>query len=103
MAFRKQTSTSADEFLLLSSDLEVLENIRMDWKLHGVNRTPDAREIIDLALRRLQTDLNSGLGSEVVEEVHREMLYRQWCAQHEQGASVNPRFDILPPGKNPTI
>lgn len=79
MVFRKQAP--ADEYLLPSGDREILESIKAELELRSGHRTHDDRDIIDLALRLLQKDLDSSSASEVVEEVRREMLYRHWCTE----------------------
>ena len=89
MVFRRQPYD--DEFRLPPGDLEILESIREELELRGDNLTHDDRDIIDLALRLLQKDLDSSSADEVVEEVNREMLYRQWCAQSGSAQSGGAR------------
>src|ERR1700761_2744156 len=78
MVFRNQPP--ADEFLP-TGDLEILQSIRSELEFRLGDRTHDDQGIIGLALRLLQRDLDSRSAAEVVEEVRREMLYRQWRVQ----------------------
>ncbi len=85
MVFRKQPF--AGELLLPSGDLEILESIRTELELRSGIRTHEDRDIIDLALRLLQKDLDSGAAGEVIEEVRREVLYRLWCTESSRAES----------------
>jgi hypothetical protein len=87
MTFRHRYSTASARPILPAGDVDVIEgaieDIRVEWEQHRQGCAPDYREIIDIALRRLQQDLDSGSGEvvgDVIEDLRREIGYRQWCA-----------------------
>jgi hypothetical protein len=72
-------SSSHDPILLSSNDVEALERIVDQW---AEGMTNNRNEIIDIALRRLQRDLDSGFMDEVIEDVQQEIDYRLWCVRN---------------------
>jgi hypothetical protein len=66
---------------LSPADVQVLERILAEWDTQGVGCPLNSRKIVDLALRRLQWELYAGCQDEVIEDVRREIAYRQWCAK----------------------
>jgi hypothetical protein len=80
MTFRRSYSVPSTRPILSPGDLDAIEDIRVEWQQHRDGSTPGHEEIIDLALRRMQRDLVSGDSSEVIEDLRREIGYRQWCA-----------------------
>jgi hypothetical protein len=60
--------------------VQVLEQMVAGWDAPGPG-AQNFREIIGLALRRLQWELNSGAEDEVIEDLQREIEYRQWFAR----------------------
>jgi hypothetical protein len=88
MRFRKPQSSYFCGSALSQTDIDALEDIRGDLKFSHEGCSPGDREIIDIALRRMQYDLNVRCSQEVIEDVKREIMYRQWCAQNPQGESV---------------
>ena len=66
---------------------EALDDIRSDWVACGLGEAPSDREIVSVALHLMQSEIDAGLGDEVVEELRREIDYRHWCA--ENGCAVN--------------
>ena len=60
--------------------MQVLEQMVAEWDAQG-RGAQNLREIIGLALRRLQWELDSGAKDEVIEDLQREIEYRQWCAR----------------------
>jgi len=66
---------------LSSDDERVLDQILAEWDTQGPGCARKFREIIDLALRRLQWDLDTGCKDEVIEDLQREIAYRLWCAR----------------------
>jgi hypothetical protein len=63
-------------------DVQALEKIVKPWAQPEIGSVRNFNEIIYIALRRLQRDLNSGCRDEVIEEVQREIDYRLWCARN---------------------
>ena len=47
----------------------------------GIGRSRNMHEIIEIALRRLQRDLDSGFKDEIIEDLQREIDYRLWCTR----------------------
>jgi hypothetical protein len=84
MTFRHRYCTDSTRPIFSAGDVDVIEgaieDIRVEWEQHGQGCAPDYGEIIDIALRRLRQDLDSGSSSEVIEDLRREIGYRQWCA-----------------------
>jgi hypothetical protein len=74
------TPPISDQSDLSRDDVQVLEQIVAEWDTHGPG-AQNFREIIGLALRRLQWELDSGGKDEVIEDLQREIEYRQWCAR----------------------
>jgi hypothetical protein len=72
-------STSHDPGLLSANDVEALERI-VEQLAEG--KANNHNEIIDIALRRLQRDLDSGCKDEVIEDVQQEIDYRLWCVRN---------------------
>lgn len=83
MLFRKSHQELFQNPELSPAEVEAIEEIRFLWQ-RVMDGIPNYREIIDLALRNLQRDLESPLRSEVVQELRREIEYRRWC-----GANVS--------------
>jgi len=60
---------------------EVIREIRAAWNSRHDRTPPENKDLIELALRRMQADLRSGRRAEVIEEVRREVAYQRWCTQ----------------------
>ena len=71
-----------DPIQMSPDDVQALETIVRPWIPPGISHPRNFNEIIDIALRRLQWDLNFGCTDEVIEEVQREIDYRLWCARN---------------------
>ena len=84
MTFRRRYFAPSTRPILSSGDIDAIEDIRVEWEQHRQGCAPDYGEIIDIALRRLQLDLDSGNSCEVIEDLRREIGYRQWCARAAQ-------------------
>lgn len=80
MTFRHWYSARSTRPILSSGDLDAIDDIRVEWEQHRKGCAPGYREIIDIALRRMQQDLDSGNSYEVIEDLRREIGYRRWCA-----------------------
>jgi hypothetical protein len=83
MTFWRQYSAPSTQPILSSGDIDAIEDIRVELEQHRKGCAPDHEEIIDIALRRMRRELNSGGGEvvgEVMEDLRREIGYRQWCA-----------------------
>jgi hypothetical protein len=87
MPFHKPRNHSPLESLS-PGDLEVLEDICSELNLRLSDIGDDAGRIIDFALRRMYADLNSGANREVIEDVQREVLFRQWCVEKMGAGAV---------------
>ena len=77
--------------ILSPGDVDAIEDIRIEWEQHRSGCAPCYREIIDIALRRMRQDLDSGGGEvvgEVMEDLRREIGYRHWCARAASAAAV---------------
>lgn len=59
---------------------EILGEIQSEWRVGSVAAAPEREDFLDLALRRMQRDLESCRRSEVIADVQREIAYRVWCA-----------------------
>jgi hypothetical protein len=94
MFFRKPRSAFTTKGRLSLTDVETAEQTLAERELSSALPVAAYREIIRCALRRMQRDLDSGSGDEVVEESQREILYRQWCAANERS---DPAQSALPP------
>ncbi len=66
---------------LRPGDAEAIEEIRAGLERYPDRCLPGDDDIIHIALRLMQRDLNSACGGEVVEDARWEIGYRQWCAQ----------------------
>jgi glutamyl-tRNA reductase len=88
MTFRRLYSAPSTRPILSPGDIDALEDIRVEWEQRREGSAPEDGEIIDIALRRLQQDLDSGNSSEVIEDLRREIGYRQWCARAVSAAAV---------------
>lgn len=84
MTFRHWYSARFTRPILSSGDLDAIDDIRVEWEQHRTGCAPGYREIIDIALRRMQQDLDSGNSCEVIEDLRREIGYRRWCARAAQ-------------------
>jgi hypothetical protein len=74
------TTPVSEQSALSRDDVQILEQMVAEWD----TQKPEAqnlREIIGLALRRLQWELDSGGKDEVLEDLQREIEYRQWCSR----------------------
>jgi hypothetical protein len=87
MTFRHRYSAHPTSPILSSGDLDAIDDIRVEWEQHRKDRAPDCSQIIEIALRRMQLDLDSGSG-DVIEDLRREIGYRQWCTRAVSAASV---------------
>ena len=65
---------------LAPDDMRALEQILAEWDTERLDWAQNFGEIVNLALRRLQWELDSGCKDEVIEDVQREIAYRLWCA-----------------------
>ena len=84
MTFQRRYSTPSTRPTLSAGDVDAIEDIRVEWEQHCSGCAPDHGEIIDIALRRMRQDLDSGGGGvvgEVIEDLRREIGYRQWCGR----------------------
>ena len=91
MTFRHWYSAPSTRPILSSGDVDALEDIRVEWEHHRQGCAPGYREIIDIALRRMRLDLDSGgdeVVGDVIEDLRREIGYRQWCAGAGSAATV---------------
>lgn len=86
MLFRKSRQELFRDPELSSADVEAMEQIRSLWQ-RVMNGIPSYREIIDLALRNLERDLQSPRRGEVVQDLRREIAYRHWCAANMSSES----------------
>jgi hypothetical protein len=77
--------------LLAPDDILVLNEILDELDQQGLERPPNINEIIEIALRRLQWDLDSGREDEIIEDLEREIDYRQWCARFSENKCVTVR------------
>jgi hypothetical protein len=59
---------------------EILGEIQTGWRSGSVAASPEREDLVDLALRRMQRDLQSARRIEVIADVQREIAYRAWCA-----------------------
>jgi hypothetical protein len=80
MTFRRWHSVPSTLPILSSGDVDAIEDIRVEWEQQRKDCAPGYTEIIDIALRRMRRDLESGNSCEVMEDLRREIGYRQWCA-----------------------
>jgi hypothetical protein len=71
-----------EAFVLSADDLLALEQIVLEWTPSRLDATRNPNEIIYIALRRLQWEMDSGRKEEVIEELRREIDYRLWCARN---------------------
>jgi hypothetical protein len=71
-----------DPVALSPDDVLALEQMVEQWGSPKPVFTRNINEIIDIALRRLQWDLDSGCKNEVIEEAQCEIDYRLWCARN---------------------
>jgi hypothetical protein len=71
-----------DPMLLSANDVEALRRIVGQWSSAGLGGARNFNEIIDIALRRLQWDLDSGCKDQVIEDVQQEIDYRLWCTRN---------------------
>ena len=78
----EQTSLAGVTVLLSPDDLQVLEQILARWAPCGPADSWNSHEIIEIALRRLQSELDCGHEREVIEDLQREIDYRLWCARN---------------------
>jgi hypothetical protein len=62
---------------------EVLGELQTAWRGGPDAAPPEYHDLIDLALRRMRQDLQSGRRAEVIAEVRRELAYRAWCMQED--------------------
>jgi|SRR5580700_4033073 hypothetical protein len=97
MTFQRRYSTPSTRPTLSAGDVDAIEDIRVEWEQHCRGCAPDHGEIIDIALRRMQRDLESGNSCEVIEDLRREIGYRQWCA----GAGRFPMQGLPIHGRGP--
>jgi hypothetical protein len=67
--------------VLSPDDVRVLEEIIVGCDSHGMGRSRNVHEIIEIALLRLQKDLDSGFKEEIIEDLQREIDYRLWCTR----------------------
>lgn len=67
---------------------EALDEIRSDWTAYGRGEAPSDSEIVTVALRLMQMEIDAGLGDEVLKDVRREVNYRRWCATDEYAPTV---------------
>jgi hypothetical protein len=67
---------------------EALDEIRSDWAACGLGEAPSDREIVSVALHLMQSEIEAGLGDELVEELRREIDYRRWCATSESAPAA---------------
>jgi hypothetical protein len=81
MTFRHRYSALFIRPILSPGDVDAIEDIRIEWERHRIGCAPSYGEIIDVALRRMRQDLDSGGSGGVIEDLRREIGYRQWCAQ----------------------
>lgn len=65
-------------YFLSGGNAERLEEIRAIWYSRA-GLSPHDLELIHLALTRLERDLRSERRGEVIEEIRREVDYREWC------------------------
>ncbi len=68
---------------LSADDVLVLERIVLEWTPSRLDETRNLNEIIDIALRHLQWEMDSGRKDEVIEELQLEIDYRLWCARND--------------------
>jgi hypothetical protein len=67
---------------LSRADLQTLDRIIDQWDQCESVGEQNLDEIIYIALHHLQRDLDSECRGEVIEDMRREIGYRQWCARN---------------------
>jgi hypothetical protein len=77
--------------LLAPDYVLVLNEILDELDQQGLGRAPNIHEIMEIALHRLQQDLDSGREDEIVQDLEREIDYRQWCASFSENKGVSVR------------
>lgn len=79
MLFRRTSKDLSVIPHLSAGDLDALEDIRSYWQsLSG--GIPSHHQMIDLALRNIERDLDSRRWHEVMRDLEREIAYRKWRA-----------------------
>ena len=67
---------------LSADEIQALEQVVKRWAQDELTSGHNIHEIIDIALRRLQRDLDSECGDNVMDDVRCEIGYRQWCSRN---------------------
>jgi hypothetical protein len=101
MHFRKLRPAIPAQSVLSPEDKDDVEQIRAELQLTHAGRDFEDGEIVDIALRRMWQDLNSDSRGELMEELQRWILYRQWCARNERSEPMQPEpVQPFSPGRN---
>jgi hypothetical protein len=67
---------------LSADEIQALEQIVKRWAQDEPTSGHNIHEIIDVALHRLQRDLDSECGDKVMDDVRCEIGYRRWCSRN---------------------
>lgn len=73
--------TVVAEYSLSAEDLQMLEQSVAEWDLRESDCKSKFNEIVDIALRRLQWELNTGYQDAVIADLRLEIDYRLWCGR----------------------
>jgi hypothetical protein len=65
-----------------ADEIQALEQVVKRWAQDERTEGHNIHVIIDIALRRLERELDSECRDNVMEEVRREICYRQWCSRN---------------------
>ena len=101
MHFRKLRPATPAKLILSPEDKDDVDQIRAELQLVRPGLAIEDDEIIDIALRRMSKDLSSDSQGELMEELQRWILYRQWCVRNERSESMQPEpVQPFSPGRN---
>jgi hypothetical protein len=79
---------------------EIIGEIESGWRGGSVAAAPERQDLVDLALRRMQRDLQSARCIEVIADVQREIAYRAWCALGDPLEEELSSSSTLPPSRS---